>query len=193
LAPSTERHDEEVGAFFATHADRLQRTVRYRVHGVAHEVIEDACQIAWTTLLRRVDITLDARGFSWLITVAVREAWRLGSITHEQPVGTFVSGLDREDEHGHLPEPTDAEHRGTDAKALDHIEHLERLQAMQVLKPAEREALYLKGIGYSYDEIMRLTGASYTAVNRRITEGRATLRAHLGEHRGPRRIARHQD
>ena len=45
----------------------------------------------------------------------------------------------------------------------------------------EREALYLKGLGYSYTEIMRLTGASYTAVNRRITEGRAALREQLGD------------
>jgi DNA invertase Pin-like site-specific DNA recombinase len=44
------------------------------------------------------------------------------------------------------------------------------------LKPREREALYLKGLGYSYNEIARLTGATYTAVNRRITEGRAALR-----------------
>ena len=190
---TTERRDEQVAAFFAAHANRLQRAVRNRAHGVGDAVIEDACQVAWTIVLRRADIVLDARGFSWLVTVAVREAWRLGSTAHEQPASTLTSGLHPEHEHGQLPEPTDAEHRGTDTKALDHIEHLERLQALQVLKPAEREALYLKGLGYSYDEIMRLTGASYTAVNRRITEGRAALRAHLGEHRGPRRTARHRD
>jgi hypothetical protein len=44
---------------------------------------------------------------------------------------------------------------------------------MRALKPRQREALYLKGLGYRYTEIMRLTGATYTAVNRRITEGRA--------------------
>jgi DNA-directed RNA polymerase specialized sigma24 family protein len=82
-----------------------------------------------------------------------------------------------------MPEPADREHRGTEDKALDRIEHAERLLAMQTLKPREREALYLKGAGYSYDEIARLTGATYTAVNRRITEGRAALRR-LARERG---------
>jgi len=36
---------------------------------------------------------------------------------------------------------------------------------MRALKPSERKALYLKGLGYSYREMMRLTGATYTAVN----------------------------
>src|SRR5215207_7863563 len=66
--------------------------------------------------------------------------------------------------------PADSDHRGTAEKALDHIEHHDRLQAMQALKPREREALYRKGLGYSYTEIMQLTGASYTAVNRRLSE-----------------------
>jgi len=56
---------------------------------------------------------------------------------------------------------------------------------MRALKPREREALYLKGLGYSYREIMRLTGSTYTAVNRCITEGRAALRRHMGDDDGP--------
>jgi RNA polymerase sigma-70 factor, ECF subfamily len=44
------------------------------------------------------------------------------------------------------------------------------------VKPREREALYLKALGYSYQEIARLTDSTYTAVDRRITEGRAVLR-----------------
>ena len=45
------------------------------------------------------------------------------------------------------------------------------------IDPDEKEgSLYLKGIGYSYREIAQLTNSTYTAVNRRITEGRAALR-----------------
>src|SRR4051812_4734773 len=62
-------------------------------------------------------------------------ATRLGSTAHEHPVGTFTSAVGPERGHGQLPEPTDAEHRGTDAKALDHIEHLERLEALQSSSP----------------------------------------------------------
>lgn len=184
MTNTTERRDEQVGAFFAVNADRLERAVRPNVMGVGNEIIEDACQIAWTKLLRRPDITLDARGFGWLATVAVHEAWRLRSTADEQLAGAF-NGMPHD--HGEMPEPADTEHRGTEDKALDRIEHIERLQVMQLLKRNEREALYLKGVGYTYQEIMRLTGASYTAVNRRIAEGRAALRRHIGEERGPRR------
>jgi hypothetical protein len=36
------------------------------------ELIEDACASAWTIMVRRDDITLDPRGFSWLTTVVIR-------------------------------------------------------------------------------------------------------------------------
>ena len=55
------------------------------------------------------------------------------------------------------------------------IEHRERLAVLGTLKPREREALYLHGLGHTYDEIATLTGSTRTAVNRRITEGRAAL------------------
>ena len=53
-------------------------------------------------------------------------------------------------------------------------------EVVGVLDAIERdrlaEALYLKALGYSCHEIGRLTGSSYSAVNRRITEGRRALR-----------------
>jgi len=46
----TQRRDEQVSTFFVTHADRLQRAVRH-VNRVGEELIEDACQMAWTDRL----------------------------------------------------------------------------------------------------------------------------------------------
>src|SRR4051794_6375990 len=40
---------------------------------------------------------------------------------------------------------------------------------MRAIKPRRREALDLGTLGYSYTEIMRLTGRAYAAVDRRIT------------------------
>ena len=74
MTSSTRRRDQQVGTFFVTHADRLQRAVRRHVNHVGNELIEDACQMAWTTLLQRPDITLDARGLGWLTTVPMHEA-----------------------------------------------------------------------------------------------------------------------
>ena len=53
----------------------------------------------------------------------------------------------------------------------------ERLQALSELKPDERRALALLGIGLSYAEICELTGWTHTKVNRCISEGRSALRA----------------
>ena len=50
------RHDE-IAAFFAANATALERNVaRHVVAGTA--VIEDACSMAWSKLLRRPDIRL---------------------------------------------------------------------------------------------------------------------------------------
>ncbi len=52
----------------------------------------------------------------------------------------------------------------------------DRLRALARLKPAERRALILFGQGYSYAEIIQITGWTYTKVNRALSEGRARLR-----------------
>jgi DNA-directed RNA polymerase specialized sigma24 family protein len=60
------------------------------------------------------------------------------------------------------------------------IERSERCQAdlaaVDRLKPDERTALLLLGLGYSYQEIAETQGWTHTKVNRCIAEGRTTLR-----------------
>jgi len=85
---TTRTRSEQISAFYTANASRLREIVRRRA-GVPAHVIDDACQTAWTTLLRRPDITLDDRGFSWLLVGAVHEAWRLASIARERPAGDF--------------------------------------------------------------------------------------------------------
>src|SRR4051794_3761092 len=111
MTATSQRREEQIAAFYSDHAERLQRAVRRRVQRVGDEVIEDACQITWVTLLRRPDIPLDAHGLSWLSTVAVHEAWRLGSITREQPAGTLTTPTDPNADPSELPEPCDTDRR----------------------------------------------------------------------------------
>jgi DNA-directed RNA polymerase specialized sigma24 family protein len=171
VTTSPERRHDEIGAFFAANATRLPTMVRARAHAPEH-VIEDACQTAWTILLRRPDITLDQRGLAWLATVATHHAWRTAAYPDEIPTGSFQdAGHD-----GELGEPAHPDTPSAEDRAIARIEHRERLAAVATLKPREREALYLKGLGYSYNEIAQLTNSTYTAVNRRITEGRRALR-----------------
>jgi DNA-directed RNA polymerase specialized sigma24 family protein len=162
----------EVEAFYRAHHTRLEQKVAKRVSGPGRAVIEDACQFAWTVLLRRPDINLDSRGLAWMTLIAAREAWRATAATAEPPVGryAFSGARDVLSEHGGPPGPT------LEDRIIDRERHHQRCGDLAALKPAERQALGLHAVGYTYMEIAELTGASFTAVNRRLTEGRARLR-----------------
>ncbi len=54
------------------------------------------------------------------------------------------------------------------------------VEAIEQLKPDERTALILLGLGCSYKEIAELRGWSATKVDRCIREGRARVRDQLG-------------
>jgi DNA-directed RNA polymerase specialized sigma24 family protein len=152
---TTPERRDQVGAFFAANADRLQRAVRCTARA-PEQTIEDARQAAWIILLRHPEITLDRRGVSWLLTVATYEAWRLASNRYETLAGSSrVGATDHDAEQ--LPEPADPDDRSAEQRALARIEHDERVDAVETLKPREREALYLKGLGYSYHEIAKLS------------------------------------
>jgi len=165
---------DEIAAFFAAHANDVRVRVAHRAR-TAPDVVDDACATAWTKLLRRSDIALDAHGRAWLITVALHEAWRLqGRRAQEAPAGPFARGSTVDDEHA--PEPVDALGVDVETQAVDRAQHSEDLAAFLTLKPRERQALYLQAVGYRYAEIQELTGFTYTAVNRYVTEGRRALR-----------------
>ena len=164
---------EEIGAFFAAHASRVHARVARRAR-TAHDIVDDACATAWTKLLRRPDVALNARGLAWLITVAVHEAWQLQERrAHETPVGPFARGSAID---GDVLEPIDVHSVDVETRAVDRARHADDVAAFLTLKPRERQTLYLQALGYRYAEICALTGSSYTAVNRFITEGRRALR-----------------
>jgi DNA-directed RNA polymerase specialized sigma24 family protein len=111
---ATSDRAEQLAAFYARHAERLQRTVRAKVRSACAQTIEDACQTAWATLVRRDDITLDERGARWLATVAIHEGWRLTTGSGAVPMGAMRAGAAEE---GELPEPP-ATAPPADAQAL---------------------------------------------------------------------------
>jgi len=160
--PLTQRRSRELAALYTEHHATLQRHIAHRVNA-PRALIEDACQTAWTKLAARQDIALDSdRARGWLYTVALREAWALaGERQLTDPLPHWLGQADDD-----VP-----------AEALARITDLERLALLNTLKPTEREALILQASGHSYQQIAQATGASYTAVNRRVREGRARLRA----------------
>jgi DNA-directed RNA polymerase specialized sigma24 family protein len=162
---------EQVGAFYARQASWLRRVVATRVLADEH-TIDDACAHAWERLSADPRIVLDRSGLAWLAKVAIREGWRLSAIARrERPAVALTAALgEADDERAEEARP------GVEEDALARAEHDDRLNAFQTLKCRERRDLFLQALGYRYDEIAAMTGSSYTAVNRRLAEGRAELR-----------------
>ena len=173
------RGDED--ELYRRHHRDLHRAVAHAVNA-PRELIEDACQNAWATMLRaqpkRVSI------FGWLYVVATREAVRL---------------CERERRHVHLETMLAAgssEAVIADAFSIDAIlEAREALGVLASLPDRQRADLALLIAGFSYVEIAELTGArTYTNVNKHIAKARARVRlARLNntahEHRGGRNTA----
>ncbi|MEX3901755.1 RNA polymerase sigma factor, partial [Paraburkholderia sp. BR10954] len=155
------------------HQSLAQRVLR-EVHDVDATAIEDACGYAWLQLTRRTDISLDRRGMGWLSRVAVHEAWRLlqadESCASDPVDGRAPMGL-----AAAVGDPLE--------RALDVATHRERVAHFATLKPRERRDLILHAGGFRYREIAHLTGSSYTAVNRRVSEGRRRLYVLAGSSR----------
>ena len=163
------RHGGDEAELYRRHHRRLLQAVSHAVNAPP-DLIEDACQTAWAALLR---CTVErATVFAWLRVVAIHEAWKQSARTRsETPAGAFLTPCAGELELGEHPEPA-ADTRDVADQVAERIHHAQRLQDLATIKPHDLQALYLKGLGYRYREIMQITGASYTAVNRRITEGR---------------------
>ncbi len=129
------------------------------------ELIEDACQTAWATLLR-AQPNRDSN-FAWLRVVAIHEAYRLSAIDRRD---ARLERLSREDGDWH---EVIADPRSLD----DALEALEALRVLASLPEGRRIDLALKVAGYSYEEIRaRTPGRTRTNVNKSLVKGRAHIR-----------------
>jgi DNA-directed RNA polymerase specialized sigma24 family protein len=171
------RHDA-IATYYNAHAAWLEQIVARRAK-VPHATIEEACQTAWLTLIRRTDITLDNRGLRWLTVVATHEAWRLAKIP-ERPVGPFIAStgddpLEWQEPPGPASDPLEL--------AITHEEHEHRLEHFADAKPREATLLFLQAAGYSYTELAKLTDSTYRTIDRRITKGRKRIGASRRDNR----------
>ena len=159
---------DEVAAYFAEHAPRLERLVRARVSASA-ETIEDACSYAWCQLVRRADVALDDRAAGWLYRVAVHEGWRLAAL--ERATVSYSPSLDD-------PEVSEA---GVAEPAAPHtVEQLIatrlRLEEIRGLPYRQRRAVLLFAFGLTYAEIAERTGDSVRSVDRLLRRATQRLR-----------------
>lgn len=173
--PTPPRGDED--ELFRRHHHNLQRTVA-RAVTAPPEVIEDACQMAWATLLRHQPERYAI--FGWLRTVASREAWRLSKLEHRE-VNLESITTTESTWHEITADPRDID---------DTLDAREALRIVASLPDRQRIDLALVVAGFSYLEIAELTGGrTFTNVNKHLVKARARLRLALvhGVAAAPRR------
>ena len=170
------RGDED--ELYRRHHHDLRRAVNHAVNAPP-ELIEDACQNAWTIMLRAQPDRTSILG--WLYVVATREAFRQ---------------CERERRHLHLETMLP---KGSwdaviaDAFSIDDIlEAREALTILAGLPDRQRADLTLLVAGFSYREIAHMTGGrTHTNVNKHIAKARARVRlARIDESSKGRRTGR---
>jgi DNA-directed RNA polymerase specialized sigma24 family protein len=161
-APPAPRGDED--RLYRQHHRDLRRAVA-RIVRAPRELIEDACQTAWATLLRTQPDRYAI--FAWLRVVAIHEAYRLAAIDRR---ARHLERLNL-DEH-------DWQELIADPRTLDEaVAALEALRTLASLPERQRSDLTLKVAGYSYEEIRALTrGRTFTNVSKSLAKARARTR-----------------
>jgi RNA polymerase sigma factor (sigma-70 family) len=174
--PAAQRRREMLCQLLDRDGPKLRRQAR--IHSQRPDDAEDALQEACVQFLRYYDGPPE-EALRWMYVVVKRCAWAIGrraarsrETGYELP-STDGAGEERETiVRDDRPGPAEAAERREAAS--------ERFALLVDLKPDERTALLLLGLGYSYDEIARGQGWTYTKVNRCVAEGRADLRRRLG-------------
>jgi RNA polymerase sigma factor (sigma-70 family) len=134
-----------------------------RRYTASPEDAEDAYQRGLEILLTKAPSVVEEELLPWTKTVIKHEAfaiWRSRdrAVSEDEPLQRAGSAT---------PSPE------------EQVETMERLrvsaEAIGRLKPQEVRCLLLRAEGYSYRQICRITGFTYTKVNRCLTEGRQSF------------------
>jgi RNA polymerase sigma factor (sigma-70 family) len=175
---SNERHRRAaiLDELLRSERGKLMRQARF--HSRRPEDAEDALSDACVAFLRFYDGPAGTDALRWTLLVVKRCAWAITRRTETRSARhgvTDIAGLgDEELRVAALARPLElpelVERSQETARTIELIERL---------KPDERTALILLGLGYTYAEIGQLRGWSRTKVNRCVYEGRVHLRAAL--------------
>jgi RNA polymerase sigma factor (sigma-70 family) len=150
----------DVGELYGLLAPRLEQVVRLVVRA-PDVVIEDACQIAWSRLLRHHERVQRDTVMSWLLRTAVREALKLSRRHHRE-----------------LPLEATTEQSMPPAHAtpVQLIECRERLAELGRLPERQQRAVWLHAFGLNYGEIAVYEGCTLRTVERQLLRARQAIR-----------------
>jgi RNA polymerase sigma factor (sigma-70 family) len=150
----------DVGELYGRLARRLEQLVRLYVYA-SDVVIEDACQFAWSRLLRHRDRIQRETAMSWLLRTAVREAFKLSQ---------------RDRRELPLEATNDPAVPQTQASPFQLIECRERLAELGRLPERQQRAVWLHAFGLNYGEIARYEGCTARTVERQLLRARQSIR-----------------
>jgi hypothetical protein len=163
--------DEQIAALYTRHAARLRRAISARARGLDATLVDEACAFAWEKLLRRLDIDV-TRYYAdrWIYKVALHRARVLG------PRGPSRAAVRQPERRRQRPTRTARPRRRhrRDRRRSRRMRDGARGPRRAALARASR-ALALRP-RLSYEQIAKVTGTSYTAVNRWLDRGKKAPR-----------------
>ena len=153
----------DVDELYRRLAPRLRQIVRSNVRA-PEPVVEDACQIAWSRLIRDSERVRRETALSWLATTAVREAYKLSRRDRRE------LSLDAELERtGELPLPTSA------PGPVEVVELRERLREVRGLPERQQRLVWMHAAGLTYVEMADRTGDSRRTIERQLLRAKGKL------------------
>lgn len=161
--PPPQPGEDLVLSTLALHSDALLRVAQR--HSLCADDAQDALQRGLEIFLRHAHRLDPDRAIGW-ITVVIRHEAMAVRAGRTRTLGFDEVDLDRH-EARHVETPEE--------RALSHDRVARCAEALTHLKPHEAQALWLKALGNSYEEIAAAQGWSYTKVNRLMSEGRRSL------------------
>jgi len=155
--------------------DKRGRLLRQaRLHSRRAQDAEDALSDACVQFLRFYEGPAGEDALHWMLLVVKRSAWAIQRKAatrerhHRGRVDDPLAGLHEAAALGESDGPHELAERAEETARLTG--------AIDRLKPDERTALILRGLGCSREEIAALRGWSLTKVRRCLREGRARVR-----------------
>jgi DNA-directed RNA polymerase specialized sigma24 family protein len=154
--------------------ERYDYLLRIATRNAANrEDAEEALQFSFSALIDKYDPAAGSPPLAWVTLVLQRRCWAL----HRE------ARLDRRAGQEAAPDSAGRSFAADSIPSVDTgpeqlVELVDDARTrLAALKPAERRALSLIAVGFSYREVCDIADWSYTKTNRCLTEGRAALRS----------------
>jgi RNA polymerase sigma factor (sigma-70 family) len=154
----------ELDRLYVDFASSLELIVRAEVQ-TSEVVIEDACQAAWTRLVHHRQRIPEEAARGWLTRTAVHEALKLcRRELREAPAEAGVDDRCKEAARPGAPGPQQL------------MEQRQRLLFLTCLPQRQQRLVWLRALGFSYQEMAAREGCTSRTVERQLERARRRLR-----------------